>query len=178
MSQKDQVLKLGPRCAGIDHCKGLRHKDWKGLTLSKGRRVESIAGPSRLPDCRLNKSTTVESRTGEVVDVITRPAKPEQQKRTRNKQAERPVRSNPATTKETFPILSTQTSEGKRDGIPEDRKTSKSTWHPSQQKNKEKKPQYESVGWRSGTWGEFNTQKPGCIVSFIFAVRTSEEFCN
>ncbi|GFW43394.1 hypothetical protein TNCV_2924421 [Trichonephila clavipes] len=37
-------------------------------TSSQG--VESIAGPSRLPDCRLNKSTTVESRT-EGSDVIT-----------------------------------------------------------------------------------------------------------
>ncbi|GFT35421.1 HTH_Tnp_Tc3_2 domain-containing protein [Trichonephila clavipes] len=63
-------------------------------TSSQG--VESIAGPSRLPDCRLNKSTTVESQTeGSGRDNKTRQTRATT--RGRNKQAERPVLSNQAT---------------------------------------------------------------------------------
>ncbi|GFW79940.1 hypothetical protein TNCV_3899411 [Trichonephila clavipes] len=64
-------------------------------TSSQG--VESIAGPSKLPDCRLNKSTTVGSRTED----SERDNKTRQTRATtrgRNKQAERPVRSNQTTT--------------------------------------------------------------------------------
>ncbi|GFU85827.1 nucleic-acid-binding protein from transposon X-element [Trichonephila clavipes] len=84
---KDQVLKRSKMCMKRS-LQGSEHKDRKRLapeqrqgvkrsipssissrtyklkrpnTSSQG--VESIAGPSRLPDCRLNKSTTVESRT-------------------------------------------------------------------------------------------------------------------
>ncbi|GFW70877.1 hypothetical protein TNCV_4502391, partial [Trichonephila clavipes] len=48
--------------------------------------------PSRLPDCRLNKSTTVESRRKVVDDNKTRQTRAAT--RGRSKQAERPVRSN------------------------------------------------------------------------------------
>ncbi|GFW66556.1 hypothetical protein TNCV_3840951 [Trichonephila clavipes] len=110
-------------------------------TSSQG--VESIAGPSRLPDCRLNKSTTVESGR-KVVGVITRPARPEQQRKdaTNTSGETSPVESSHY--KESLPILSTQPSEGKRRnsrGAEEHRNQR----HPSQQ-NKEKKPQYGSVG--------------------------------
>ncbi|GFW55772.1 retrovirus-related Pol polyprotein from transposon opus [Trichonephila clavipes] len=110
--------------------------------------VESIAGPSRLPDCRLNKSTTVESRTeGSGRDSKTRQTRATT--RGRNKQAESPVRSNPATTRRPCPYyLWSRVKES--DGIPEEQRNIENKRHPSQQ-NKEQKPQYGSVGWRSGT---------------------------
>ncbi|GFS50820.1 uncharacterized protein TNCV_4847361 [Trichonephila clavipes] len=65
---------------------------------TSSQRVESIADPSRLLDCRLNKSTTVESQTeGSGRDNKTRQTRATT--RGRNKQAERPVRSNQATTR-------------------------------------------------------------------------------
>ncbi|GFW26000.1 retrovirus-related Pol polyprotein from transposon 412 [Trichonephila clavipes] len=83
-------------------------------TSSQG--VESIAGPSRLPDCRLNKSTTVESRTeGSGRDNKTRQTRATT--RGRNKQAERPVRSNQATRRRPCPYyLRSRVKES--DGIP------------------------------------------------------------
>ncbi|GFT09583.1 uncharacterized protein TNCV_4947621 [Trichonephila clavipes] len=85
-------------------------------TSSQG--VESIAGPSRLPDCRLNKSTTVEFRTeGSGRDNKTRQTRATT--RGRNKQAERPVRSNKATTRRPCPYyLRSRVKES--DGIPEE----------------------------------------------------------
>ncbi|GFV00915.1 hypothetical protein TNCV_1387291 [Trichonephila clavipes] len=99
---KDQVLKRSKMCRKRS-LQGSEHKDRKRLapelrqgvkksippsissrtykfkrpnTSSQG--VESIAGPSRLPDCRLNKSTKVVSRTeGSGRDNKT--ARPEQQ---------------------------------------------------------------------------------------------------
>ncbi|GFX65849.1 uncharacterized protein TNCV_2043821 [Trichonephila clavipes] len=84
---KDQVLKKSKMCRKRS-LQGSEHKDRKRLTPEQrqgvkrsilpsissrtynfkrpntsSQRVESIAGPSRLPDCRLNKSTTVEYRT-------------------------------------------------------------------------------------------------------------------
>ncbi|GFU15966.1 uncharacterized protein TNCV_2368901 [Trichonephila clavipes] len=69
-------------------------------TSSQG--VESIAGPSRLPDCRLNKSTKV----GSWSESSGRDNKTRQIRATtrgRKKQAERPVRSNQATTRRLCP---------------------------------------------------------------------------
>ncbi|GFT21356.1 retrovirus-related Pol polyprotein from transposon 297 [Trichonephila clavipes] len=87
-------------------------------TSSQG--VESIAGPSRLPDCRLNKSTTVESR----MEGSGRDNKTHQTRATtrgRNKQAERPVWSNQATTRRPCPYyLRSRVKES--DGIPEEQR--------------------------------------------------------
>ncbi|GFW24525.1 uncharacterized protein TNCV_2403901 [Trichonephila clavipes] len=78
------------------------------------------AGPSRLPDCRLNKSTTVESRTeGGGRDNKTRQTRATT--RGRNKQAERPARSNQATTRRPCPYyLRSRVKES--DGIPEEQR--------------------------------------------------------
>ncbi|GFX09509.1 uncharacterized protein TNCV_4698951 [Trichonephila clavipes] len=85
-------------------------------TSSQG--IESIAGPSRLPDYRLNKSTTVESWTeGSGRDNKTRQTRATT--RGRNKQAEKPVRSNQATTRRPCPYyLRSRIQEN--DGIPEE----------------------------------------------------------
>ncbi|GFS86431.1 retrovirus-related Pol polyprotein from transposon 412 [Trichonephila clavipes] len=123
---------------GRDHCKGLSTRTGKDSlkrsippsissrtykfkspnTSSQG--VESIAGPSRLPDCRLNKSTTVESRTeGSGHDNKTRQTRATT--RERNKQAERPVQSNQATTRRPCPYyLRSRVKES--DGIPEEQR--------------------------------------------------------
>ncbi|GFX16330.1 uncharacterized protein TNCV_32051 [Trichonephila clavipes] len=79
-----------------------------------------IEGPSRVPDCRLNKSTTVESRTeGSGRDNKTRQTRATT--RGRNKQAERPVRSNQATTRRPCPYyLRSRVKES--DGIPEEQR--------------------------------------------------------
>ncbi|GFX85648.1 hypothetical protein TNCV_2470501 [Trichonephila clavipes] len=89
-------------------------------TSSQG--VEFIADPSRLPDCRLNKSTTVESRTeGSGRDNKTRLTR--ETTRGRNKQAERPVRSNQVTTRRLCPYyLRNRVKES--DGIPEEQRKS------------------------------------------------------
>ncbi|GFW47900.1 uncharacterized protein TNCV_2400871 [Trichonephila clavipes] len=77
-------------------------------------------GPSRLPDCRLNKSTTVESRTeGSGRDNKTRQTRATT--RGRNKQAERTVRANQATTRRPCPYyLRSRVKES--DGIPEEQR--------------------------------------------------------
>ncbi|GFV89034.1 uncharacterized protein TNCV_4912341 [Trichonephila clavipes] len=81
--------------------------------------VESIAGPSRLPDRRRSASTTVGSRTeGSGRDNQTRQTRATT--RGRNKQAERPVRSNQAHTRRPCPYyLRSRVKES--DGIPEQR---------------------------------------------------------
>ncbi|GFX60066.1 uncharacterized protein TNCV_4557461 [Trichonephila clavipes] len=83
-------------------------------------RVLDVQGPSRLPDCRLNKSTPVESRTeGSGRDNKTRQTRATM--RGCNKQAERPVRSNQATTRRTCPYyLRSRVKES--DGIPEEQR--------------------------------------------------------
>ncbi|GFS78934.1 retrovirus-related Pol polyprotein from transposon 412 [Trichonephila clavipes] len=83
-------------------------------------RVLEVKGPSRLPDCRLNKSTTVESRTeGSGRDNKTRQTTVTT--RGCNKQAERPVRSNQATTRRPCPYyLRSRVKES--DGIPEEQR--------------------------------------------------------
>ncbi|GFY36169.1 retrovirus-related Pol polyprotein from transposon 17.6 [Trichonephila clavipes] len=135
---------------GRDHCKGLSTRTGKDSLLSKGREsrgrfhprshpelnkfkipntssqgVESIAGPSRLPDCRLNKSTTVESRTeGSGRDNKTRQTRATTIRR--NKQAERPIRLNQATTRRPCSYyLRSRVKESDR--IPEEQRNSKST---------------------------------------------------
>ncbi|GFV76716.1 hypothetical protein TNCV_4729361 [Trichonephila clavipes] len=82
-------------------------------TSSQG--VESIAGPSRLPDHGLSTSAEVGSRTeGSGRDNTTRQTRAIT--RGRNKQAERPVRSNQATTRRPCPYyLSSRVKES--DGI-------------------------------------------------------------
>ncbi|GFW30465.1 retrovirus-related Pol polyprotein from transposon 297 [Trichonephila clavipes] len=130
---------------GRDHCKGQSTRTGKKLapeqrqgvkrsipssissrtykfkrpnTSSQG--VESIAGPSRLPDCRLNKSTTVESWTeGSGRDNKTRQTRATT--RGRNKQAERPVRSYQASTRRPCPYyLRSRVKES--NGIPEEQR--------------------------------------------------------
>ncbi|GFV00635.1 uncharacterized protein TNCV_2992981 [Trichonephila clavipes] len=83
-------------------------------------RVLEIKGPSRLPDCRLNKSTTVESRTeGSGRDNKTRQTRATT--RGRNKQAKRPVWSNQATSRRPCPYyLRSRVKES--DGIPEEQR--------------------------------------------------------
>ncbi|GFU98629.1 uncharacterized protein TNCV_3654601 [Trichonephila clavipes] len=107
-SLKSTGKPLVRKVRGVDH--GRRPN-----TSSQG--VESIAGPSRLPDCRLNKSTKVGSRTeGSGRDNKTRQTRATT--RGRNKQAERPVRSNRATTRRPCPYyLCSRVKES--DGIPE-----------------------------------------------------------
>ncbi|GFY00138.1 uncharacterized protein TNCV_1342361 [Trichonephila clavipes] len=141
---KDQVLKRSKMCRKKS-LQGSEHKDRKRLapeqrqgvkrsipssissrtykfkrpnTSSQG--VESIAGPSRLPDCRLNKSTTVESRTeGSKRDNETHQTRATT--RGRNKQAERPVRSNQAISRRPCPYyLRSRVKES--DGIPEEQR--------------------------------------------------------
>ncbi|GFV99794.1 uncharacterized protein TNCV_5081541 [Trichonephila clavipes] len=82
--------------------------------------VESIAGPSRLPDRRRSASTTVGSRTeGSGRDNQTHQTRATT--RRRNKQAERPVRSNQATTRRPCPYyLRSRVKES--DGIPEEQR--------------------------------------------------------
>ncbi|GFX62729.1 uncharacterized protein TNCV_3007661 [Trichonephila clavipes] len=129
---------------GRYHCKGLSTRTGKDSLLRKGRESRgrfhprshpelinlrdliplhkeySIAGPSRLPDCRLNKSTTVESRTeGSGRDNKTRQTR--ETTRRRNKQAERPVQSNQATTRRPCPYyLRSRVKES--DGISEEQR--------------------------------------------------------
>ncbi|GFT80557.1 uncharacterized protein TNCV_5122651 [Trichonephila clavipes] len=141
---KDQILKRSKMCRKRS-LQGSEHKDRKRFapeqrqgvkrsippsissrtykfkrhnTSSQG--VESIAGPSRLPDCRLNKSTTVESLTED----NGRDNKTHQTRATtrgRNKQTERLVRSNQATTKRPCPYyLRSRVKES--DGIPEEQR--------------------------------------------------------
>ncbi|GFW70871.1 uncharacterized protein TNCV_3366211 [Trichonephila clavipes] len=141
---KDQVLKRSKMCRKRS-LQGSEHKDRKRLApeqrqgvkrsippsiLSRtykfkrpntsSQEVESIAGSSRLPDCRLNKSTTVESRTeGSGRDNKTRQTRATT--RGRKKQAERPVRSNPAPTRRPFQYyLRSRVKES--DGIPEEQR--------------------------------------------------------
>ncbi|GFX32618.1 retrovirus-related Pol polyprotein from transposon 412 [Trichonephila clavipes] len=82
--------------------------------------VESIACPSRLLDRRRNASTTVGSRTeGSGRDNQTRQTRATT--KGRNKQAERPVRSNQATTRRPCPYyLRSRVKES--DGIPEEQR--------------------------------------------------------
>ncbi|GFU83137.1 uncharacterized protein TNCV_2566341 [Trichonephila clavipes] len=85
---------------------------------SSQERVESIAGPSRLPDRRRTTLTTIGSRTEDSGrDDQTRQTRATT--RGRNKQAEKPVRSSQAITSETLPILSTSRRRA-NDGIPEE----------------------------------------------------------
>ncbi|GFT29378.1 uncharacterized protein TNCV_757341 [Trichonephila clavipes] len=141
---KDQVLKRSKMCRKRS-LQGSEHKDRKRLapelrqgvkrsippsissrtykfkrpnTSSQG--VESIAGPSRLPDRKLSKSTKVGSRTeGSGRDNKTRHTRATT--RGRNKQAERPVRSNRATTSRPCPYcLRSRVKES--DGIPEEQR--------------------------------------------------------
>ncbi|GFT43959.1 retrovirus-related Pol polyprotein from transposon 412 [Trichonephila clavipes] len=82
--------------------------------------VESIAGPSRLPDRRRSASTTVGSRTeGSGRDNQTRQTRATT--RRRNKQAERPVRSNQAATRRPCPYY-LRSRVKKSDGIPEEQR--------------------------------------------------------
>ncbi|GFW50946.1 retrovirus-related Pol polyprotein from transposon 297 [Trichonephila clavipes] len=87
------------------------YKFQKHNTSSPG--VESIAGPSKLPDHR-----TATTTSGSRMEVSGRDNQTRQIRATtrgRNKQAERPVRSNQATTRrQTLPILSTKPTEGQR----------------------------------------------------------------
>ncbi|GFV05387.1 uncharacterized protein TNCV_225981 [Trichonephila clavipes] len=80
--------------------------------------VESIAGPSRFPDRRRTASTTIGSRTEDSGrDNQTRQTRATT--RGRNKQAEKPVRSNQATTRRPCPYyLRSRIRES--DGIPEE----------------------------------------------------------
>ncbi|GFX10196.1 uncharacterized protein TNCV_1865941 [Trichonephila clavipes] len=85
-------------------------------TSSQG--VESIAGPSRLPDRGWSESTTVGSRTeGSGRDNQTRQTRATM----RGRKAERPVRSNQATTRRPCPYyLRSRVKES--DGIPEEQR--------------------------------------------------------
>ncbi|GFV75767.1 hypothetical protein TNCV_1756951 [Trichonephila clavipes] len=80
--------------------------------------VESISGPSRLPDRRWNESTTVGSRTeGSGRDNQTRQTRATM----RERKAERPVRSNQATTRRPCPYyLRSRVKES--DGIPKEQR--------------------------------------------------------
>ncbi|GFW56338.1 uncharacterized protein TNCV_2088471 [Trichonephila clavipes] len=80
--------------------------------------VESIAGPSRLPDRRWSESTTVGSRT----EGSGRDNQIHQTRATmRGRKAERPVRSHQATTRRPCPYyLRSRVKE--RDGIPEEQR--------------------------------------------------------
>ncbi|GFT41954.1 uncharacterized protein TNCV_1667931 [Trichonephila clavipes] len=82
--------------------------------------VESIAGPSRLPDRRRNDSTTVGSRT-EVGGRDDQTRQTRATTRGRNKQAERPARSNQATTKRPCPYY-LRSRKKDNDGIPEEQR--------------------------------------------------------
>ncbi|GFW44878.1 uncharacterized protein TNCV_4511921 [Trichonephila clavipes] len=87
-------------------------------TSSQG--VESIEGPSKLPDHGFSTSTQVGSRTeGSGRDTKTRQTRATT--RRRNKQAERPVRSNQATTRRPCPYyLRSRVKESDR--IPEEQR--------------------------------------------------------
>ncbi|GFW88252.1 uncharacterized protein TNCV_820091 [Trichonephila clavipes] len=95
-------------------------KEHRKTSSKESEGCRSRQGPSRLPDCRLNKSTKVGSRTeGSGRDNMTRQTRATT--RGRNKQAERPVRSNQATTRRPCPMyLRSQVKES--DGIPEEQR--------------------------------------------------------
>ncbi|GFU94429.1 transposable element Tcb1 transposase [Trichonephila clavipes] len=95
-------------------------KEHRKTSSKESEGCRSRQGTSRLPDCRLNKSTTVESRTeGSGRDNKTRQTRATT--RGRNKQAERPVRSNQATTRRPCPYyLRSRVKES--DGIPEEQR--------------------------------------------------------
>ncbi|GFV04257.1 uncharacterized protein TNCV_918781 [Trichonephila clavipes] len=111
--QRQGVKRSFPSSISCRNCKFKRPN-----TSSPG--VESIAGPSRLSDRRWSASTTVGSRTeGSGRDNLTRQTRATT--RRRNKQAERPVRSNQATTRRPCPyFLRSRVKEG--DGIPEEQR--------------------------------------------------------
>ncbi|GFY27942.1 transposon Tf2-11 polyprotein [Trichonephila clavipes] len=105
--------------------------------------VQSIAGPSRLPDRRRTASTTIGSRTeGSGRDDQSRQTRATT--RGRNKQAEKPVRSGQATTRRPCPYY-LRSRVRKSEGIPEELSNIEFNGIPH------KKPQYGSVGWRSST---------------------------
>ncbi|GFT72250.1 uncharacterized protein TNCV_1801331 [Trichonephila clavipes] len=80
----------------------------------------SIAGPSRLPDHGFSTSTQVGSRTeGSGRDTKSRQTRATT--RRRNKQAERPVRSNQATARRPCPYYLRRTVK-ESDGIPEEQR--------------------------------------------------------
>ncbi|GFW77775.1 retrovirus-related Pol polyprotein from transposon 297 [Trichonephila clavipes] len=142
-------------------------------TSSQG--VESIAGPSRLPDCRLNKSTTVESRSeGNGRDNKTRQTRATT--RGRNKQAERPVRSNQATTRRPCPYyLRIRVKES--DGIPEEQRNIEINGIPHSRIRRRSLSVWKR--WMEIRYiGEFNRQKPCCIVSLSSRYEQVKNFCN
>ncbi|GFW22024.1 uncharacterized protein TNCV_4823061 [Trichonephila clavipes] len=101
---------------GVSHRSNRSNQEHRKTSSKESEGCRSRQGPSRLPDCRLNKSTTVESRTeGSGRDNKTRQTRATT--RGRNKQAERPVRSNQATTRRPCPYyLRSRVKES--DGIP------------------------------------------------------------
>ncbi|GFW00267.1 uncharacterized protein TNCV_4354641 [Trichonephila clavipes] len=158
---------------------GSEHKDRKRLapeqrpnTSSQG--VESIAGPSRLPDYRLNKSTTVESRTeGSGRDNKTRQTRATT--RGRNKQAEKPVRSNQATTRRPCPYyLRSRVKES--DGILEEQRNLEINGI-SHSRIRRRSLSMEALDG-DPVHRKFNRQKPGCIVSLSSRYEQVKNFCN
>ncbi|GFT19307.1 retrovirus-related Pol polyprotein from transposon 297 [Trichonephila clavipes] len=123
---RKQVEKFMPKFEGpyrVLEVKGNNFIIWKS-----GKRVTVNVDQIRVYRPRQTDTISSDSQSNpgrKVVDVITRPARPDNNEG-RNKQAERPVRSNQATTREILPILSTQPSEGKRRNL-RSRGTSKST---------------------------------------------------
>ncbi|GFS73240.1 uncharacterized protein TNCV_4571591 [Trichonephila clavipes] len=141
-------------------------------TSSQG--VESISGSSRLPDCRLIKSTTVESRTeGSGGDNKTRQTRATT--RGRNKQAERPVRSNQATTRRPCPYyLRSRVKES--DGTPKEQRNIEINGIPHSRIRRSLS--MEALDGEIRYIGEFNRQKPGGIVSLSSRYEQVKNFCN
>ncbi|GFW39274.1 uncharacterized protein TNCV_1832601 [Trichonephila clavipes] len=118
-ASKDQALKRSKICKKRSR-QGSDHQDRKRRTPEQGqgvKRVESIAGPSRLPD-RRTATTTGGSR----MEVSGRDNQTRQTRATtrgRNEQAEKPVRSNQTNTRRPCPYyLRSRIQE--KDGIPEE----------------------------------------------------------
>ncbi|GFX12564.1 retrovirus-related Pol polyprotein from transposon 297 [Trichonephila clavipes] len=118
-ASKDQALKRSKICRkrsrqGSDHQDRKRHAPEQGQGV---KRVESIAGPSRLPD-RRTATTTGGSR----MEVSGRDNQTRQTRATtrrRKEQAEKPVRSNQTNTRRPCPYyLRSRIQE--KDGIPEE----------------------------------------------------------
>ncbi|GFX24098.1 retrovirus-related Pol polyprotein from transposon 17.6 [Trichonephila clavipes] len=118
-ASKDQALKRSKICRKRSR-QGSDHQDRKRRAPEQGqgvKRVESIAGPSRLPD-RRTATTTGGSR----VEVSGRDNQTRQTRATtrrRNEQAKNPVRSNQTNTRRPCPYyLRSRIQE--KDGIPEE----------------------------------------------------------
>ncbi|GFT58686.1 retrovirus-related Pol polyprotein from transposon 412 [Trichonephila clavipes] len=146
------------------------YKFQKHNTSSPG--VESIAGPSRLPD-RRTATTTGGSR----MEVSGRDNQTRQTRATtrrRNEQAEKPVRSNQTNTRRPCPYyLRSRIQE--KDGIPEEMSNIEINGIPG---STFRRRSLSMEALDGDPVHRFNRQNPGCIVSLSSRCEQVKNFCN